>query len=94
MYNIIALFIRYIPKMYPYIVCYCGCSIGDYYDLFKAMRADKFALEFGDTDIKPNLVSLNDELQVELDDILNMLNITHDCCRTRMMSQIEFKELY
>ena len=80
--------------MYPYIVCYCGRSIGDLYDLFKELRAAKFADSFGEFDIDPSMIPITEELQVDLDDIFKSLHIHVPCCRTRLMSQIEFKELY
>jgi len=80
--------------MYPYIVCYCGRSLGDLYDLFKELRAAEFRKKFGKLEIDPGMIATAEDLQVELDGVFKMLHLNLQCCRVRMMSQIEFKELY
>jgi DNA-directed RNA polymerase subunit N (RpoN/RPB10) len=82
--------------MYPYIVCTCGRSIGDIYDLFKILKLEKYNQEFveNELDIDPNLFAISEHIQVELDDIFEILCIKTDCCRAKLMSQVEFKELY
>ena len=80
--------------MYPYIVCYCGRSIGDLYDLFMKLRADKYAEEFGDAVFDPSAIALSEVLQSDIGDIFDTLHLENDCCRARIMTQVEFKELY
>ncbi len=81
--------------MYPYIVCTsCGREIGCLYTMFCEMRRDLFVSEFGDIDIDPALIPLTQDFQVELGSILDSMGLTMSCCRTKMISQVEFKELY
>lgn len=80
--------------MYPYIVCCCGRSIGDLFDVFSAMRSELYLITFGQTKFDPALLPIMPDLKVELGEILDNLHLHHDCCRVRIMTQVEFKELY
>lgn len=80
--------------MYPYIVCYCGRSIGDLFDVFKAMRNELYMTTFGHTVFDPSMLAIMPDLQVELGEVLDNLHLHLDCCRARMLTQVEFKELY
>jgi DNA-directed RNA polymerase subunit N (RpoN/RPB10) len=80
--------------MYPYVVCYCGRSIGDLYDLYVELRRRKIISEHGELNIDPDVVAFSDTLQVHTGDILDKLNLKLDCCRARMLSQVEFYDLY
>lgn len=80
--------------MYPLIVCVCGRSIGDLFDLFKAMQKEKYTSRFGDIEFDPDMIAVNPALQVEVGDILDDLKLTNECCRTKMICQVEFKEVY
>ena len=80
--------------MYPYIVCYCGRSLGDLFDVFKAMRSELYTATFGHVQFDPSMLAIIPDLQVELGEVLNSLHLHLDCCRARMLTQVEFKELY
>ena len=83
--------------MYPYILCFCGRSLGDLYDVFKAMRLEKIADAYDledATDIDPYLIAISDKFDITLESVFAALNIQTECCRVRMMSQVELKELY
>jgi len=82
--------------MYAYIVCFCGRSLGDLFDLFREMRAIKYADAYSnlDFDIDPNLLAITESVQVKLDDVLDDLCLNLDCCRTHMLTQVEFAEIY
>lgn len=85
--------------MYPFIVCFCGRSLGDIYDLFKLMRLDKYMKEYEskdgiDYDIDPSMLAIAGAVEIDLIDVFEQLHITHDCCRARLMGQVEFKEYY
>lgn len=81
--------------MYPYVVCYCGRSLGDLYDLFCAMRLSKYAEIYPETGgIDPSLLATAEDGRVELGDVLDALGLHLDCCRVRMITQVEYKELY
>ena len=81
--------------MYPYIVCFgCGKSIGDYFDLYKEMRRQRYVEHFGDYVFDPTVLATVDSLGVDTSDIFKTLHLDSECCRARMMTQVEFKELY
>lgn len=84
--------------MYPYIVCFCGRSLGDIYDLFMAMKAAKRsdAYSKGGLEVDPNLLPISEDVQVDLVDVFDELNMDKDvdCCRVRLMTQVQFKEMY
>lgn len=87
--------------MYPFIVCFCGRSLGDLYDVFCLMRRAKYeqACKKADknadnTDIDPSSIPLTESLQVDLVDVFEQLNLHLDCCRIRIQSQVEFKNIY
>jgi DNA-directed RNA polymerase subunit N (RpoN/RPB10) len=80
--------------MWPYIVCFCGKSIGDIYDAFKVMRADRIAEVYGDVEFDPVAAALSELLKCDLNDIFDTLHVHNTCCRARLMSQVEFKDIY
>ena len=83
--------------MYPYIVCYCGRSLGDIYDLFKALCHEKYVLAHDDgvdMDIDPSMLAIAESVNVDISDVFDQLHMHVDCCRARLMSQVEFKEYY
>jgi hypothetical protein len=83
--------------MYPYIVCFCGCSLGDIYDAFKAMRLDAYQKALQDpnfVNINPAVLAITANVKIDLSDVFVQLCITQECCQTRLNTQVEFKELY
>ena len=78
--------------MYPYIVCFCGRSLGDLYDIFKLLREIKY--QKLDSEVDPMLYAITESVQIDLVDVFEQLNIHMDCCRTRMNTQVEFKDIY
>lgn len=80
--------------MYPYILCYCGRAIGDIYDIFKEMRREKYIAAYGTDEIDPSILAISSTVDVDLIDVFDQLRVHTDCCRARLMSQVEFKEYY
>ncbi len=82
--------------MYPYVRCYCGRPIGDIYDLFKALRLKAYMKYFEDMsiDISPDRIPISEDIKVELRSVFEELNITTACCKTRLMTQVEYTEYY
>lgn len=81
--------------MYPFVLCLCGFSVGDLYDIFQAMRADKFAA-LG-TDMDPNLATFCDEEfgdKGAMGEELTALGVKCMCCRARLIAQVTFFEYY
>jgi DNA-directed RNA polymerase subunit N (RpoN/RPB10) len=82
--------------MYPYIICYCGRSLGDIYDLFKALRREKYVEFFKKEglNINPDKIPFAENVDIRMRDVFEQLNIDMPCCKTRLMSTVEYKELY
>ncbi len=82
--------------MYPFIVCFCGRDLGSIYDLFTAMRADKYRDAYGDLDydMDPVVFCISDSLEVDLSEIFESLHLHMQCCRTHINTQVEFKDVY
>lgn len=78
--------------MYPYILCFCGKALGNIYDIFKLMRAEKYA--HIDECMDTFLLSITNDFKISLEDIFEQLNVPLECCRVRLNTQVEFKELY
>lgn len=79
--------------MYPYIRCFCGRSIGQYYILYNEMKRDKIQYQYGDLGADPDYLQCA-IIPVETGDILDNLNLHNDCCRARLLSQVRFMDLY
>lgn len=80
--------------MYPPVVCFCGRELGCLYELFHILRCIRYSEEFGDEVIDPSILGLMGDLKIELGDILDDLGIHMECCRSRMLTWVEIKELY
>lgn len=82
--------------MLPLITCKCGRSIGDIYDLYKILCRQKIEkyLQDNKIDIKPELISISDEFSPEMRDIFEILSINLMCCKTSLMTNVEFSSLY
>ena len=59
--------------MYPYILCYCGRSLGDIYDIFKIMRINKLIELYseGHLNIDPALIAISESIKIDLDDVFS-----------------------
>lgn len=81
--------------MYPYIVCFCGRSLGDIYDLFKALRLLEYKKYFASNEfIDPTMVQYSEDIKIECKEIFKILGVELTCCKTRLMTQVEFKSIY
>lgn len=87
--------------MYPFIVCFCGRSLGDLRDAFLYLRAKAIEeLELGGPDAKlfdPHSCEYDAVVaadQAIIETIFEQLGLHMICCRTHMATQVEFKEYY
>ncbi len=80
--------------MLEYIVCRCGQPLGDIYDLFVALRRDAIIESLGDSHINPNMISVSEDNQVELNDVFEQLNVKHQCCKNCIMTSAIFSDYY
>lgn len=86
-----------LSKMYPYILCFCGRSLGSLWPLYEAMMDDeraKFHASRTHT-VDPNVLSFSNDTAVEPEKggVLDTLRLTTQCCRTRMMTQVPFAQV-
>lgn len=82
--------------MFPYVTCWCGRSLGDLFPLYTEMKRRKYE-EYNKkhgVNIKPTRVPISSDVRVDVGDILDKLHVHTDCCRARLISQIEYKEYY
>jgi len=70
--------------MYPNVVCFCGRPIGHLHAAFLAMLAKHNTGAYGPS------INPGDPIGY----ILDQLGITKICCRTRIMTSMEFKNFY
>ena len=80
--------------MYPYILCVCGRSLGEHYDLFKEKRRAIYVEAFGDHVFDPTMLAIIDKLGVDFSSVFEDLHLTTECCKVKMMTQVEFKDIY
>ncbi len=82
--------------MFPFIVCYCGRSIGDLYDAFSLMKAAAYKefYELHGDNIDPERIPISESVHLELNSICEQLGLTNECCKIRMLCQVTFKEVY
>lgn len=82
--------------MYPRIVCECGRSLGDLYDAFKAMRLKQYIEVYKTlpTKLDPVKVAFSRDINMNMSGIFDALGLHLVCCRGKMTSQVEFKDIY
>jgi DNA-directed RNA polymerase subunit N (RpoN/RPB10) len=82
--------------MFPFIVCFCGRSSAELYDLFIALRRERYEEYISKNNIvvKGDYIKSTNQIPIELGDILDDLNLKLACCRTRMLCQVMFNDLY
>ena len=82
--------------MWPYIRCFCGRSLGQYFDLYKRLARQKYIDFFKKEgiDVNPVHIPISENIPVTHEDIFKKLNITSECCITRMLTQVEFIEYW
>lgn len=78
------------------MICFCGRSLGDIYDAFKALRLKRYS-EFLDSKgikISPDRIPITEDIQIDLRDVFESLHIHVQCCKVRLLTETEFKEYY
>lgn len=80
--------------MYPLIRCYCGRELGYLYMIYKKIRGRKLKELYGTEEIASHM-RLVASKELTLGAELTELGIaeTDICCRTHMLTQVEFKNL-
>lgn len=78
--------------MYPLILCFCGRSLGDIYDVYLKIRNKKFA-DAGLSKVDPRFIPLTEASNINMEDTFTSLGITMMCCKNHLNSQVEFKSL-
>jgi DNA-directed RNA polymerase subunit N (RpoN/RPB10) len=70
--------------------------LGDIYDLYKALKMEKYTEAFGNIDlnIDPSILALITDIPIDMTDVFEKLHVDLDCCRARLVTQVEFTEYY
>jgi DNA-directed RNA polymerase subunit N (RpoN/RPB10) len=77
------------------IVCFtCGCALGDKDDLFRHMRGERVAALLRERGTTPTQAAVDPDLQVDCGDILDLLDVRNDCCRTHLVTAMIFSDYY
>ncbi len=76
----------------PYVLCFCGKSIGDVYDWYHA-TAKSMHLDL-EGDIDPNQIESIIETKPEYGKIFEKIGINLNCCKVRLMRQVLFYNVY
>lgn len=79
--------------MYVIVICPCGRSLGDIYDLYCAMRDDMYAAAYKEIGVEydPTVVALMPVIEVPMESVLDALQLKLACCRTRILCAVEMK---
>ena len=80
--------------MYPWIRCLCGMPLGDLYDIFVAIKTARYVKILGNQEFDPYMLPITEAATVEMGDVLDAMGLRLDCCRGRMVGQVEFKSCY
>jgi DNA-directed RNA polymerase subunit N (RpoN/RPB10) len=85
--------------MFPYIRCGCGVSLGDYYDAIKLIRQNKIAAFMSSVITsefvsRPDMIMVGNDISIDLEEELDALGFTLDCCRMKQTTAVEYSELY
>ena len=77
------------------VLCFtCGLPIGDRGDLFRAMRAKRARQILQARGTVAQQAAVDVGLQIDCSDILDLLGVTEDCCRSHLVSAMEFSDFY
>lgn len=76
--------------------CTCGKQLASIYDAFRYVRSVRLqeALKKHGSVIQPAMLSMNDNLQPMLGDVLDSLCVTRSCCRVKLLTTSLFSEYY
>lgn len=87
----------------PHVQCFCGRELGCYYDIFVAIRRQKYREEFSrklkehgvaDREFNPMFAPISDLPQISMIDVFEQLHINVECCRARLATQVTFRDVY
>lgn len=82
-------------KMLTPVLCFtCGCSIGEFEDIFRQMRGDKVRAILAERGTIATQAAVDSGLQIDCSDILELLGITGDCCRKTLIAAMIFSDYY
>jgi hypothetical protein len=76
------------------VVCTCGMPIGDVAPLFLLMRAARVREVLAARGTAATQAAIDAGLQIECGDILDRLQVVYDCCRARLVTNMQFKQYY
>jgi DNA-directed RNA polymerase subunit N (RpoN/RPB10) len=81
--------------MLPPIVCHsCGMPLGDVAAIFKAMCLKKIKEHLKTHNIHPDMYTMTAANKIKSGTELDKLMIINECCRTQILTNMEFKDYY
>lgn len=78
----------------PIVCMTCGMPLDDKADLFRAMRAAQYKTLLAERGTLVTEAAAEAGLQADCEAILTALVIEEDCCRTHMVTAMEFSDYY
>lgn len=80
--------------MYPLIRCYCGRELGYLYMMYKKLLIKKKQQLYGNEMIASHMRLVASKELLMGEELTNLgISEKHICCRTHMLTQVEFKNL-
>lgn len=77
------------------VVCFtCGCAVGDKAGIFRHLRAERVRTILAERGTVPERVMADSGLQIDCSDILDSLQIRHDCCRKTIATAMIYTDWY
>ena len=79
--------------MFPYVTCGCGYDLASIYPLWAEIRKKRLVAKYGNVTDRAMIQAASD-LSVEFGDVLNDLGVRRVCCRTKLLTQMQFRDYY
>lgn len=85
--------------MFPWLVCFCGAEISIAQRMFEILKEAKYKELYGGETatgdrMKASNLSVLELAQLDMGDELDALGIDAGCCRTRIMTGVEYTAHY
>jgi DNA-directed RNA polymerase subunit N (RpoN/RPB10) len=72
----------------------CGLPVGDVAGIYRRIRYERAREALKDRDVIPTQAVIDASLQIDMEDILEELGITEDCCRRTLTTGMCFQDYY
>lgn len=77
------------------VVCFvCGGCIGDVELIYRHERAKLVRKSLLERNIDPTVAAIGADTQTDCSELMTLLGIESDCCRTHLATAIRFQDIY